>query len=114
MTYTEVNNIMKALASALKCEYAYSAFKSGSRKRFLIFYYDESDDFFADGVNYQSIENLVIEFYSPTKEIDSEKTIQSILTEYELGYSKITAYISSEAVNMTTYNMEVIINGQQS
>ena len=111
MTYTEVNSLMNELATTLKCDYANSAFKSGKRSRFLIFYYENSDDLYADGKNYQGIESLVIEFYSPTKEIESEKTINSILNAYDLAFSKTDAYINSEALHLTTYNTEVIING---
>lgn len=111
MTYEQVNGLIADIATALKCEYAYSSFKEGTRNRFLIFYYDDSDDLYADNVNYQSIENLVIEFYSKNKEIKSEKTIQSILTENEIAYDKSSVYISGEGVNMTTYSMEVLING---
>lgn len=109
MTYQEVNNLISEIATALKCEYAYSTFKDGKRDRFIIFFYDGSDDLFADNENYQSIENLRIDFYSATKEIDSEQTIQSILKAHELGYDKNTSYISSEQIHMTTYNTEVLI-----
>lgn len=112
MTYENINTLMNELATALKCEYAYQAFKQGKRTRFLIFYYDGSDDFYADDINYKGIEELVIEFYSPNKEITTEKTIQSILTSHGLTYTKNSVYIGSEKMNMTTYNTEVIINEQ--
>lgn len=111
MTYAEIKNIIAAIAAALKCEFAYSCFKTGKRSRFLIFYYENSDDVYADGENYKGIENLVIEFYSPTKEIDNENTIQTMLKASGLSYSKTSAYINSEALHITTYNLEVMING---
>ena len=114
MTYEQINGMIAEIATELKCDYAYSAFKEGKHNRFLIFYYDDSDDLFADNENYQSIENLVIEFYSPNKEIKSERKIQQILKAHEIAYDKATAYISDEHINMTTYTTEVLINEQQS
>ena len=111
MTYAEIDSVIAAIAAALKCEYAYSVFKTGKRSRFILFYYENSDDLYADGKNYQGIDNLVIEYYSPTKEIDNEKTIQTMLNASGLSYSKTSAYINSEALNLTTYTMEVLING---
>jgi len=112
MTYEQINGIIEELATVLNCDYAYSAFKEGTRSRFLIFYYDDSDDLYADNVNYQSIENLVIEYYSPTKEIKSERKIQKILSDNEIAYDKATAYVSDERINMTRYTTEVLINEQ--
>ena len=114
MTYQTVNTLMAELASSLHCDYAYSAFKDGLRNRFLIFYYPGNDDLYADGVNYQEIAGLTIEFYAPTKEINSETIIQNTLSAYGLTYDKTSVFISSEALNLTTYTMEVLINGEQS
>ena len=111
MTFEQINTMMNALATALQCDYAYSAFKSGTRNRFLVFYYSGNDDLYADGQNYQDITNLVIEFYAPTKEIDSETTIKTTLNSYGLTFDKSCVWIDSEKVFMTTYNTEVLING---
>lgn len=114
MTYEQVKGMIADIATELKCEYAYSAFKGGKRNRFLIFFYGDSDDLFADNENYQSIETLVIEFYSPNKDIKAERKIQQILNAHEITYDKTTTFISDEHINMTTYTTEVLINEQQS
>lgn len=111
MTYEQIKGIIADIATELKCEYAYSAFKEGKRNRFVIFYYQDSDDLYADNENYQSIEGLVIQYYSPNKDIKSERKIQKILSDNEIAYDKTTAYISDERINMTTYTTEVLING---
>ena len=111
MTNEEVNTLISGIATAIKCDYAYSLFKSGKRTRFLIFYYNGADDLYADGTNYQEIDHLTVEFYAPKKEINTEKTIQKMLNDAGLTYDKFSAYISSESLNLTTYTMEVIING---
>jgi len=112
MTYQNINEIMEELSESLDCAYAYSAFKEGKRNRFLIFYYDDSDDLYADNINYQSIVNLVIEFYAPNKEIASEKKIQDILASHEMSYDKSNVYISGEKLHETIYYTEVVINEQ--
>lgn len=112
MTFTEINNIVSAIATSLKCDYAYSAFKDGKdRNSFIVFYYSGSSDLYADGLNYENIEGLTIEFYSSTKEIESEQTIQSSLNSNGLVYDKVENWINDELLYMTTYTMEVLING---
>lgn len=111
MTYEAIGTLMESLATALKCDYAYSNFKDNkTRNRFLIFYYDGSEDFYADGENYKNIENLTIEFYSNIKELETEKTIQTALKNSGLTYSKNETWIDSEKLFMTSYFTEVLIN----
>lgn len=113
MTYEQVKGIIAEIATALGVDYAYSAFQdSVERNRFLVWYYGDSNDLFADCINYASIEGIVIEFYSRKKEITSEQTIQRILASHEIAYDKATAYISDQRCNMTRYDTEVLISEQ--
>lgn len=79
---------------------------------FICFYYDRSDDFYADNSNYQKIVNLVIELYSDSKDFALEQTIEQILNENELTYTKNETFIEDELLFMEVYEMEVILNGQ--
>lgn len=110
MTTKQINTMVAAIAAALKCDYAYSHFNE-PHNRFLVFYYQGDDDVYADGQNYQNIAELVIEFYTPTKELNSEKTIKTMLNNYGLSCDKVETWINDEKVFMTQYNTEVIING---
>ena len=112
MTFKQIGTMISELATALKCDYAYSAFKDGkARNRFLVFYYSGSDDLYADGLNYQNIEGLTIEFYSPTKDINAEKTIKETLNSHGLTFDKSSVWVNDEKVILTSYTMEVLING---
>lgn len=111
MTLEQINTMIAEIATALKCDYAYSAFKNGTRNRFLIFYYQGSDDLYADDINYQKIEQLRIEFYSPKKDADSENIIENNINSHGLSYSKNEVWINDEKVFMTSYDTEVLING---
>ncbi|GEM_PF-5505552 len=113
MTYQDINVIISDLTQKLKCDYANSFFKDGKkRSNFLIFYFSDSSDIYADGINYQEKCNLTIEYYSPAKDFKSEKTIKDFLKSKDLSYSYQNAYINSEKIHLTTFNMEVLINEQ--
>ena len=80
MTYEQVNGIIAEIATALGVDYAYSAFQdSVERNRFLVWYYGDRNDLFADCVNYASIECIVIEFYSRKKKSHQNKKFSAYL-----------------------------------
>lgn len=114
MTFENVNSIISEIATALKCDYAYSSFKDGkARNPFLVFYYSGSDDVYADCINYANIEALNIEFYSSNKEIESEQTIRQILASHDISFDTNCVWVDSEKVFLTTFMTEVVINEQQ-
>lgn len=78
---------------------------------FVVYHYGNNNDFKADDENYQQIEELTIEFYSDSKDFEGEKTIEGILKDNHIAYFKEEDYIDSEKMHMTTYTMEVLING---
>lgn len=78
---------------------------------FVTWYYDRSDDLYADNSNYQKIVVLHIELYADSKDFALESTVEQILNENEITYTKSETFIEDELLFMTVYESEVIING---
>ena len=78
---------------------------------FVCFYFEDSDDVYADNSNYQRITELTIEFYSDAKDFYYESLIEETLTAAGLTYRKSEQFIDSEKLHETVYEMEVLING---
>lgn len=91
--------------------YAYDHFEEETSLPYVAFYYANSNDFVADGINYLSISQLVIEFYSDNKDFTNESKIEAILKENGFVFTKSEDYIDSEKMYMVTYTTEVNLNG---
>lgn len=108
MTMKEIVQYVGSIAQALNIPYAYDHFASPTNPPFLAFLI-ERDDFIADDTNYQKIVRLILEFYSDNKEPEMEETIEGMLTSpYTVEY----VYLDTEKLYMTTYEMEIVLNGK--
>lgn len=93
--------------------YAYYQFTNATAKPcpFICFYYADSDDMSADNVNYVKVRRLVVELYTDNKDFELENTVETVLNNHGLFYSKSEIYIDSERMYEVIYESEVIING---
>lgn len=109
MTYKQI----ASMVSSIGLPYAYYQFPEGTAQAppFVVFFYADTDDVFADDTNYQRIATLNIELYTSEKDFATESTIEQILTNNNLTYYKEENYIDSEQMWQIAYEMEVIING---
>ena len=109
MTYREISQMIAS--SGLP--YAYYQFPEDTPQAapFICFFYSNSDDVFADDINYQGIAQLNIELYTNVKDFETEAVLEDILKNHELTYYKEESYIDSEKLYQIAYEMEVIING---
>ena len=109
MTYMEVANMIESFGFT----YAYYQFPEGTAHEppYVVFFYSQSDDVFADDENYQRIVTLNVELYTAEKDFESESKIEEILKENHMTYYKEENYIDSESEWQIAYEMEVIING---
>lgn len=112
MTYKEINKMIEGF----KLPYAYFQFPEGTGQAppFVVFFFADIDDLYADDTNYQRIVILNIELYTREKDFDTEDVIETALAEKGLTYYKEENYISTEKMYQIAYEMEVIINGKQS
>ena len=112
MTYKEVNTMVGAIAGSIP--YAYYQFpETGIQPPFICWYIDGINDLYADGINYQTISRVVIEYYSDEKDFTTESAIESYLRTNGYAYAKGEQYIDGENMHETIYTMEVVITGQQ-
>lgn len=109
MTYKQI----ASMVSSIGLPYAYYQFPEGTAQAppFVVFFYANTDDVFADDTNYQRIATLNIELYTSEKDFTTESTVEQILTNNNLTYYKEENYIDSEQMWQIAYEMEVIING---
>ncbi len=109
MTYKQI----ASMVSSIGLPYAYYQFPEGTAQAppFVVFFYADTDDVFADDTNYQRIATLNIELYTNEKDFSTESTVEQILTNNNLTYYKEENYIDSEQMWQIAYEMEVIING---
>lgn len=109
MTYKQI----ASMVSSIGLPYAYYQFPEGTAQTppFVVFFYANTDDVFADDTNYQRIATLNIELYTSEKDFSTESTVEQILTNNNLTYYKEENYIDSEKMWQIAYEMEVIING---
>lgn len=107
MTYRQVAEMV----SSIGVPYAYYQFpnNSGIAPPFVCFYFDSSNDFAADNTNYQRIRPLSIELYTGNKDFTLEQTVENVLNQNGLVYSREETYLDSEKMYMVTFMTEIII-----
>lgn len=103
------------LIESLGYPYAYFQFTEDTAQAppFICFFYSTDDSVHADDTNYAKIEQLNIEFYSAIKDFEAETAIEDALIANGFSYYKEQTYIETEKLYMTSYEMEVLINGEQ-
>ena len=108
MTYKEISQMIAEVG----VPYAYYQFpeETGQEPPFICFYYPNNNDFVADGENYVKVVQLVIELYTDNKDFDLEATLEAVLSEHDLVFTREETYIDSERMYLETYYTEVIIN----
>lgn len=101
------------MVASIGLPYAYYQFPEGTAQKppFVVFFYTQTDDLYADDENYQRIVTLNIELYTDEKDFDQEASLETILKNNNLTYYKEENYIDSESMWQIAYEMEVIING---
>ena len=109
MTYKGISTMIESIGFP----FAYYQFPEGTSQAppYVVFFYSDIDDLYADETNYQRIVQLNIELYTAEKDFDSEAAVEAVLAENDLTYYKEENYINSEKLYQIAYEMEVIING---
>lgn len=75
---------------------------------FITYQFTYSSDMVADNQNYIGVEVYDIELYTKTKDPVTEKKVQDLFKYLRLPYSKIEAYIESEALRQIIYEIRLI------
>lgn len=109
MTHKEIAQMVASIGYP----YAYFQFPEGTAQPcpYVVFFFVETDDLYADESNYQRIEKINVELYTDEKDFDAEAAVESVLSSNSLTYYKEENYIESEKMWQIAYEMEVLING---
>lgn len=109
MTFKEISTMV----SKIGLPYAYYQFgETGQEPPFICFFYPNDNDFKADNSNYQKIEHLIIELYTDNKDFQLEATVEAILTENGMVWSRSEEWIESERMLEVIYEMDVVITDE--
>lgn len=108
MTYIEIASMVEDIG----LPFAYYQFPDGTGQAppFVVFFYSQIDDQYADDSNYQRIVTLNIELYTAEKDFAQEAEVEGVLANNGLTYYKEESYIDSEKMWQIAYEMEVMIN----
>lgn len=89
----------------------YSHFSKTPSLPYVVYFFPNSNDVYADSVNYVDKRALHIELFTKAKDPDAEATIEAVLKDKGLTWYKQTDFLNDELIFQTVYEMEVIING---
>lgn len=106
MTSQEIYDGLKSLGYPV----AYSHYAEGEvpKPPFLTYYFPGTDNFSADGLVYQEINELDIEIYSRGKALEAEQAVSEWLTSQGLFYEKQEYYIESEKLIQVIFEISLI------
>lgn len=106
MTYAEIMAMLQETGLPL----AYDHFAEGESPDppFLVFLFPSSDNFSADGIVYQKIDELHIELYTDKKQPDVETALETVLDRHGIFYDKTEVWIESECLYEVLYSTEVL------
>lgn len=112
MTYKDIST----LVSSIGLPYAYYQFPDDTPQAppFICFLYEDDDDLAADNINYQRIRRVSLELYTSSKDFALENTVETVLNNAGLYYSRSEQYLDSERMMMVVYEFEVVVTDEQS
>ena len=108
MTLTDIATMLTSIG----VPFVYSHFSKTPNPPYLVYYYPSENDVFADGSNYVNKRQLFIELYTKGNDFDTEASVEAALKNAGLTWYKQTDFLNDENLFQTTYESEVIINGE--
>ena len=108
MTLTDVANMVASFGFSWR----YSHFSETPQTPYVVYYYPNSNDVYADSSNYVDKRALRIELFTKSKDHEAEATIEGVLKAHGITWYKQTDFLNDEKLFQTIYESEVIINGE--
>ena len=108
MTLTELATTIQSCGLSWR----YSHFSETPTPPYLVYYFPSENDVMADNSNYVNKRQLFVELYTKTKDVTTEATVEGALKTAGLTWYKQTDFLNDEQLYQTTYESEVIINGE--
>ena len=105
MTYEEIAEMMQEIG----LPFAYHHFAEGESPSppFVLFLSPGENTFGADDLMYISFKTLHIELYTDEKSPEAEESVEEVLHQHNLYYTKTEAWIESEKLYEILYELEV-------
>ena len=108
MTLTDIGNMIASIGYP----WQYSHFPKTPDMPYLVYYYPTENDVFADNSNMVNRRQLFVELFTQGKDLTAEAKVEAALKNSGLTWYKQTDFLSDELIFQTTYEMEVLINGE--
>ena len=108
MTFKELYTKLKTLGYPV----AYAHFAEGDMPEppFMIYELNSTDNFSADGVVYQMINEIELELYSKVKDLELENKIETLLSENSIFFEKQEYFLEKANMIQTIYLFDILDN----
>lgn len=105
MNYKEINTML----SEIGLPFAYHHFAEGEAPNppFLLFLSVGENSFGADNLMYHSFKEIHVELYTDVKSPETEESVEEVLLQHNIYYTKTETWIESEKLYEVLYEMEV-------
>lgn len=109
MILSELHSILQATGFPV----AYSHFVESANNPlpdppFICYLVVYSSNFSADNIIYKSVENIQIELYTNSKNIEAETIVEGVLNENELPFATTETFIDSEQLYQKIYEVRLL------
>lgn len=99
--YSELNGISRDLPVA------YDHFEKPQELPYIVYLVTDSNSFAADNHAYYATDNVQIELYSESKNMSLEESVEDVLNDCDVFFSKSEGYLADEQMYMVTYRVSI-------
>ena len=111
MTYEHIADMVEAVGRTISAPTIYNLWPEGSAPDppYLVFWYPESQNFYADNKVYAQFTTIRLELYTASKEPAMELAVEAELDRRSVAYQKREEYIEEEQLCMVIYEMAELL-----
>ena len=110
MTYKEIKSMLGNIG--LPVVYDHWPENKAPNPPYICFFFPGDNDFIGDNSNYAKIRELTVQLYTDQKDFELEETVEQALSAFV--YDRYEEFISDENLYLVSYEMEVLINAEES
>ena len=98
---------LKEILEQTNLPVAYHHYEDAPVLPYIVYLFDNSDNFCADDIVYEKINNYRVELYSNKKDIEAESMLETVLDDAFLYYDKYEEFIKEEDLYMVVYELQM-------
>lgn len=106
MTIQQIADLIESFGLPYRMDH----FESEPVLPYCVYYFPNSNDFFADSINYVERVPLHIEIFTKDIDLELERTISATLNQNNISFYKSRDFLNDEKIYQITFESEVIIN----